>query len=398
MIAKQIKGTSFRGVLNYMEAKVKDGVGTLIHSNMLHSSARELSQEFGLIRSLKPNVSKAVYHCALSIHPDEVLTDSQFSKIGEEFLKEMNFNKSQYVIFRHNDQKHSHIHIIANRISMNGTVVSDKWDYKRAEEVVRKLEVKYGLQELITSDKVDEKALSKGQVEKFNRTGDIPIQTQLQLIIQDALLNSRKIDEFIASLAMNGVETQLHRNSTGTVFGVSFQLEGVSFKGSKLGRAYSWTKIQNQLQENYYAKYSREGKTGNTREERDLTNASQEASKSKRGEYSGAEERDKTNSYGNESSNGSSNKSSTRISTTNDSFRKDNEWGRSYNAGGDESFGTGSGSKETVEPEVDSSNGVYGDNNGSNNVFVPFTPSVKHRNEDDDDIRKGKKKKRGLSR
>jgi hypothetical protein len=67
MIGKQIKGTSFRGVLNYMEAKVNDGVGKLIDSNMMNDNARNLANEFGIIRSLKPNVKKVVYHCSLAI-------------------------------------------------------------------------------------------------------------------------------------------------------------------------------------------------------------------------------------------------------------------------------------------------------------------------------------------
>ncbi|WP_366519929.1 relaxase/mobilization nuclease domain-containing protein [Halodesulfovibrio sp.] len=37
----------------------------------------------------------------------------------------MGFSNSQYVVVRHNDTEHDHIHIIANRVSMDGAVVSE---------------------------------------------------------------------------------------------------------------------------------------------------------------------------------------------------------------------------------------------------------------------------------
>lgn len=58
MIAKQIKGKSFSGILKYMEEKVKKGTGELIDSNMIGSTASELAKEFQLIAQQKPNLKK----------------------------------------------------------------------------------------------------------------------------------------------------------------------------------------------------------------------------------------------------------------------------------------------------------------------------------------------------
>lgn len=251
MIGKQIKGTSFRGVLNYMEAKVKEGVGQQLDSNMLGTNAIELSQEFGIMRSQKPDLKKAVYHCSLAIGKEEKLSDAQFVKLGREYLEKMEFDNSQYVIYRHHDRDHPHIHIIANRINMDGQVVSDRWDYKRSEKAIRELEKKYGLSEVLSSNESKESSLSRGQVELYRRTGIVPAKRELQLILKEALVKSTSTSQFDHKLAQNGISAQYHKNSKGNVFGISFELEGQTFKGSSLGKGYSWAKINSQITNNY---------------------------------------------------------------------------------------------------------------------------------------------------
>ncbi|WP_245934918.1 relaxase/mobilization nuclease domain-containing protein [Breznakibacter xylanolyticus] len=234
-----------------MEAKVNGGVAELIDSNMLSQNARNLAKEFGMIRTLKPNLNKVVYHTALSINPQEHLSNEQFVEIGKEYLKEMGFANSQYAMYRHYDRDHAHIHIIANRIDFDGQVVSDKWDYKRSENIVRQLEQKHGLIRVPDSSKVQESGLSKGQVELFRRTHTIPVKKQLQMILMEAISTSSSIPELLQDLNQQGVEMKLHKNQNEQVFGVSFELEGICLKGSTLGKGYSWIQINKKLTDNY---------------------------------------------------------------------------------------------------------------------------------------------------
>jgi len=243
MIAKQIVGESFSGVVKYNEEKIIKGYGELLSTNMLGDNSKSLCNEFDTICALRPSVSKVVYHTSLSISPDEKLTNDQFIEIGEEYLKRMGFDNSQYLIYRHTDQEHPHIHLIANRITMNGEVVSDKWNYKRSEKVVRELEKTFGLKEVVSSDKTQETALSKGQIEYFKRTGQLPVKTQLQMIIKDAITKASSFEQFEASVNEKGANVLFHKNGNDKIYGVSFELDGVKFKGSSLGKAYTFNKI-----------------------------------------------------------------------------------------------------------------------------------------------------------
>jgi hypothetical protein len=116
---------------------------------------RELAQEFGQLRKLRPTLGKAVAHFSLSLPPDDRRPrDTEWAAIAERFLKEMGFMDDEtglncpFVIVRHDDTEHHHIHILASRVgfthSSEVVVVADKNDYRRAEAIVRRIEADYG--------------------------------------------------------------------------------------------------------------------------------------------------------------------------------------------------------------------------------------------------------------
>lgn len=154
MIANLAKGRGFRGALEYNLAREK---GYIIDSNMAGENPRELAAEFGEIRKLRPNLGRAVFHVALSAAPGENLTDEQWRGIAQYYLHGMGFTDNQYVVIRHTDTEHSHIHILANRIRFDGQVVSDSHDYKRQENIMREIERGYGLQRVAPSSEAKQR-------------------------------------------------------------------------------------------------------------------------------------------------------------------------------------------------------------------------------------------------
>ena len=125
MIAKAVKGKGFRGALDYDLSKEH---GRILETNMAGVSPRELAAEFGEIRRLRPNLGKAVLHVSLSAALGENLSDSQWRQIGQRYLDGMGLDQNQYLITRHTDTEHEHIHILASRIRFDGSVTSDSQD------------------------------------------------------------------------------------------------------------------------------------------------------------------------------------------------------------------------------------------------------------------------------
>ena len=250
MIAKQVKGKDFYGVLMYNQKKVDKAEAIILDSNLASGSVVKQTKEFNVVRQLKPNLSKAVYHTSLNLpySDSNKLTDEEFSNLGIEYLEGMGFDENQYIIYKHFDQNHSHIHIVANRVKFSGDVVSDSQDYKRSEKLIRSLEQKYHLTKLVENDFSN--VLTKGEVEKHIRTGDIPERLQLQGIIAQILIQKVSLEEFVELLKKKEVNTKLNKSSTGTISGISFEFKNTTYKGSKVHRSLSYNNLIKKLKPN----------------------------------------------------------------------------------------------------------------------------------------------------
>lgn len=244
MIAKAIKGKGFRGAVAY---DLQKGKSILLDSNMSakeKGSVSAFAKEFGAIRALRPQLKKAVCHVSISLHPDENLSDQDWCKVAQTWLCDMGFTDNQYIVSRHTDTKHPHIHILVNRIRLDGSVVSDSHDYKRQEAVMRKLEKEFGLMQVKNSKEVEKSSPKKGELEQAIRKHEPSVRMLLQEIISNTLSQPMPLQKFVAKLQKNNVEIKLNQASTGTISGISFSMNGVSFKGSKLGKGYTWNALK----------------------------------------------------------------------------------------------------------------------------------------------------------
>ncbi|NJR71499.1 MAG: relaxase/mobilization nuclease domain-containing protein, partial [Synechococcales cyanobacterium CRU_2_2] len=130
----------------------------------------------------------------------EALSDHDWRELSKDFLARMGFADHQYVLVQHTDRDHEHVHIIANRVGLDGAVVPDAWDYQRAEAVARQLETAYGLQPLRSSGATDRKALSHRQLAQEQQTGQPCVQRQLQSGIDAVLPGCHHFQELAEGL------------------------------------------------------------------------------------------------------------------------------------------------------------------------------------------------------
>jgi Relaxase/Mobilisation nuclease domain len=170
-------------------------------------------------------------------------------QIGLEYLQANGFTQHQYIMFRHFDANHPHLHILVNRIGYNGKVLSDSNDYQRSEKVLRELEVKYDLVKVVSSKEAKERAMTKDELEMMKRTNMPSQKMQLQTLIKDVLQSNGKIscEGFIAALEAKGIGVLFNQASTGHVSGISYSYQGIIVKGAKLGSDFKWPSIKNKI-------------------------------------------------------------------------------------------------------------------------------------------------------
>ena len=235
MIAKAYKLKGFRACLDYDISKEK---GRVIKSNMEGEDPQSLAKEFAVIRQLKPKVSNAVLHVSLSASIGEKLSDDEWVRIGERYLDGMGYTNNQFVMTRHHDTEHEHIHIVANRISLDGQVVSDSQDYKRQTSLMREIEKDFGLN--VISSTSEKKSLKKSEVEKSLRTGEPNMRLILQKLADRAIKNSENIVEYAKQLKTQGVALIATFQQEGQkLTGLVYEKDGFRFKGSDLGKSYT---------------------------------------------------------------------------------------------------------------------------------------------------------------
>ncbi|EBZ8421386.1 relaxase/mobilization nuclease domain-containing protein [Klebsiella pneumoniae] len=242
-------GRSFKNRVGYI---LKDD-HTFICSNMSadKNNVSDLTDEFKTVSGFRPDIKKPTFHAFLSLPKNEKLTDEQWQEIAKDYLKEMNIDieKHQYICVRHKDTDKDHIHIVANRVGLDGSVWLGQHSAFNTIAACERLEVKHGLTitKGLQGQKSEVSAPTKAEIEQALRKGEKPARIVLQNALQAAMLGKPDLQTFIDRVQAVGIEPWFNVASTGNVAGCSFSVGDVAFKGSQLGKKYSWNTIKNKV-------------------------------------------------------------------------------------------------------------------------------------------------------
>ena len=124
----------------------------------------QIINDFNLQRKYNPNLGKAVGHIALSwsVNDADKLSDEVMLMLAKEYLQKMKIHDTQYLIIKHRDKDHPHIHIVYNRVGNNGKTISDNFQKQRNVQVAKELTLKHGLYISPGKEKVNRQQL-KGE-------------------------------------------------------------------------------------------------------------------------------------------------------------------------------------------------------------------------------------------
>ena len=242
MIAKIVKGKAFKGVVNYIiDEKKKTQI--LDDDGLRMKSKSSVIQSFITQAGMNSRVSKPVGHISLdfSAQDKERLSNRLMVQIARDYMKRMGITDTQYIIARHFDREHPHIHLVFNRVDNNGKTISDSNDRYRSEEICKELTEKYGLYFATGKENVKEHRLKEPDKTKYE------IYNALKTFVPECT-NWKQLR---AQLKNAGIETEFkYKGNTAEMQGVKFQKNGYQFNGSKVDRMFSYSKIDFQLKLN----------------------------------------------------------------------------------------------------------------------------------------------------
>ena len=192
---------------------------------------------------MHPNVKKPVCHTILSFSAEDAerLNDQTMNNLALQYLQKMGYGDTQYLIVRHLDREHPHVHICINRIDNRGKTISDSNEKYHSTKVCKELteanQLKWGE--------------GKEAVKRNRLRGNDRLRYAIFDAIKAILPQCSNWQELSSELQKQGVEVQFKtKGQTEKVEGVVFSMDGVSFSGSHIDRSCSYSKLSFALEQN----------------------------------------------------------------------------------------------------------------------------------------------------
>ncbi|WP_337939463.1 relaxase/mobilization nuclease domain-containing protein [Alistipes finegoldii] len=237
MVGKVISGSSFSGTVGYVmkkESRILEAEG------IMPPEVKDMAQDFKDQTLLNPRLKNTVGHISLSFSPKDAprMTDALMTQIAKEYMQKMGITDTQYLLARHLDQPHPHCHLVYNRVGNNGQTISDKNIKIRNAKVCRELTEKYGLYLAPGKDDVRRERLREPDKTKY----------EIHDAIKGCLPKCKNWNELEGKLREQGIGVRYkYCGNTDRKQGVLFSKNGFEFSGSKIDRAFSFTKLDNRF-------------------------------------------------------------------------------------------------------------------------------------------------------
>lgn len=249
MIAKIVKGSNFKGVVDYILDKEKDAK-ILVCDGLFAENKDTIANSFEAQARMNPKITKPVGHIALAFSKEDEhrLTDRAMAGIALEYLRKMGINDTQILIVRHFDKEHPHVHVAFNRIANDGRTICDRNERIRSTRICKELTRKYGLYFADGKEQVKRHRLKEPDKTKY----------ELYSILKSEVARCGNWRQLMVNMEKQGVEVRFKcKGSSDEVQGVVFSKNGYPFSGSKIDRQFSYSKIDAVLNANRHEERQR---------------------------------------------------------------------------------------------------------------------------------------------
>lgn len=258
MVAKISLGNSLYRALCYNGEKINKENGRLLATNKIYNDGSgkvNINRAYQDFKSWMPSSTRTerpMVHISLNPHPDDRLTDAEFTELAHEYMEKMGFGDMPYMVYKHSDIARQHIHIVALRVGTDGHCISDKNNFYRSKDICRELERKYNLR---PSER--QKTTPDMPIHKVDPNGDLKRQVANVVKMVGMRYKFQTLGEYNAILSLYNIRCE---EADGRVNGreyhglVYFATDdngktiAAPFKASRLGKFASRTAIDSRFE------------------------------------------------------------------------------------------------------------------------------------------------------
>lgn len=151
MVAVIKVGKSIRRTFHYNENKLEEGVAELLMAQNYPVELEKLNTVQRLNMLLRtaesnPNIKANSVHISLNFAVNDNLDNEKLKKIAQDYMNAIGFGNQPYLVYKHNDAGHPHIHIATVKVDSNGKRIETQNIGRLLSEPARKaIEERYGL-------------------------------------------------------------------------------------------------------------------------------------------------------------------------------------------------------------------------------------------------------------
>lgn len=211
----------------------------LMRNNLSGLTPKDMYSNMAIIQNQNLRCKNNTFSIVLSptIEDGKKLSDQQLKEVTKDFLKEMNLKSSQFIAFIHDEKDHKHIHIILNRVNLDGSLINDSFISKRAQQTAHKIAQKHQLisaKDLKKAKEKKQKEASKDVIKQIRNANRLVMNTKPKNLL-----------EYMEKMKHNGVEVKPTINKQGNIQGFQFIhiATGTNLKASQVDRKLKLNKL-----------------------------------------------------------------------------------------------------------------------------------------------------------
>lgn len=151
MVARITIPASLSASLNYNEKKVQKGIAECIAAGNFLLSADQMNfyhklNTFENRNKLNERATTKTIHISLNFAPSEKLSDETLKNIADNYMEKIGFGDQPFLVYRHDDAGHPHIHIVSTLIREDGTRINThRIGQNQSENARKEIEQSFGL-------------------------------------------------------------------------------------------------------------------------------------------------------------------------------------------------------------------------------------------------------------
>ncbi len=237
------KGKAIAHGGNAIDYALREGkLDKIVGRNMIESDTpADILREFEMVNQYNYRCKNKYMRYEIGISPQDIgkLKSGNMIKIARTFANKMGLQNHQWIACTHKDTGKPHIHLIANRIGVDGKVFDTTFMSNRSAEIAEEISREMGL--TIAKDVQKQKEHQEAYTDPVRQQA----KEKLQQIAYYELFKNDSLEGFLQGLEKEGVGIEPAKNKQGKTYGIRFIYERQTFKASEIGREFGFRSLAN---------------------------------------------------------------------------------------------------------------------------------------------------------